>query len=89
MLDTCTVHFLDPKGNYSEVWPIGNDGIPKEIYSRFRDENGDLFAMTVYNAGTPKTSFITKDVYRAAKAQFDQFEQERPDALAELKKRGF
>lgn len=27
-----------------------------------------------------------KEIYLAAKAQFDQFERERPDALAELKK---
>jgi hypothetical protein len=88
MLESCTVHFLDPKGNYSEVLPIGNDGVPKEAYLRFRDENGDLFAMTIYDAGVPKTSFIAKDIYLAAKARFDQFERERPDALAELKKRG-
>lgn len=80
--------FPRPKGKLLRSIADRNDGVPKEIYLRFKDENGDLFAMTVYNAGMPKPSFIAKDIYLAAKAQFDQFERERPDALAELKKRG-
>jgi hypothetical protein len=26
--DACTVHFLDLKGNRSEIWPIGDEGVP-------------------------------------------------------------
>ena len=34
MTDACTVYFLDPIGNRTETWPIGEDGIPADTYAR-------------------------------------------------------
>ena len=48
MKDTCTVHFLDPKGNRSEIWPIGDEGVPTDVHEKFKDDKGDVYAIVVY-----------------------------------------
>ncbi|GLR95787.1 MULTISPECIES: hypothetical protein [Bradyrhizobium] len=71
---TCTVYVLDPMGNRTETWPIGNDGIPPEVYARLKDDRGNMYALTVYEAGEPQTSFLKKEIWKQAEAEFARIE---------------
>lgn len=52
------VHVLDPKGNYTTHWQIGED-IPAEVVEKFKNPaTNKLYALTVYEAGEPKTSVL-------------------------------
>ncbi len=70
MTDACTVHFLDPKGNRSEIWPIGDEGVPAHVHERFKDVKGHVYALVVYKNGEPETSFIKKEIWKQAEQQF-------------------
>ncbi len=52
------VHVLDPKGSYTAHWKIGED-IPVEVVEKFKNlATNKLYALTVYEAGRPKTSVL-------------------------------
>ncbi|MCC6206989.1 MAG: hypothetical protein IT488_02385 [Gammaproteobacteria bacterium] len=52
------VQVLDPKGSYTTHWKIGED-IPAEVVEKFKNpDTNKLYALTVYEAGEPKTSVL-------------------------------
>ncbi len=57
-VDVVEVHVLDPKGSYTTQWKIGED-IPVDVVLKFKNPatNG-IYALTVYEAGQPKTSVL-------------------------------
>ena len=60
-LQTVRVHILDPKGSHDADWVIGTD-ISEELVAKAKDPNsGELYALTVYGAGNPKTSLMPKE----------------------------
>jgi hypothetical protein len=79
--DACTVYFLDPMGNRTETWPIGEGGIPADTYARLKDHKGDMYALVVYEAGEPQTSFLKKEIWKQAEAQFAEIEEEASAGL--------
>jgi hypothetical protein len=85
--DACTVHFLDPMGSRTETWSIGDDGIPPDVYARFKDEQGNMYALTVFEAGEPQTSFLRKEIWKQAKAQFAQIDAGAAAGLREARKK--
>ena len=78
MKETCTVHLLDPYGDRSELWPIGDDGVPTDVYEKFKDDEGDVYAIVVYGDGEPETSFIKKQIWKQAEQQLAEIERDRP-----------
>jgi hypothetical protein len=81
------VYFLDPMGNRTETWPIGEDGIPADTYARLKDEKGNMYALTAYEAGEAQTSFLTKEIWKQAEAQFALIETEAAAELRDAKKK--
>lgn len=80
------VHVLDPNGNYSTFWTIGED-ISPEIVEKAKDKKtGAIYALTTYQAGKPQTHVLLKEKWLIAKAQFDAIEQESKDAMSEIRK---
>ena len=69
MKDACRVHFLDPEGNRSEIWPIGDEGIPADVHEKYKDDKGELYAIVVYKNGEPETSIIEKEIWKEAEQQ--------------------
>ena len=68
VLPLVQVHVLDPKGSYTTKWQVGKD-ISEEIASKAKDSvTGDLYAMTYYEAGEPKTVVLLKSRWLEAKA---------------------
>ena len=52
------VHVLDPKGSYTAHWKVGED-IPAVIVEEFKNPaTNRVYALTVYEAGEPKTSVL-------------------------------
>lgn len=80
------VHIIDPNGNYSTFWKIGED-ISPEIVQKAKDkETGALYALTTYQSGEHQTHVLLKEKWLIAKAQFDAIEQESKDATTEIRK---
>ncbi len=49
---------LDPKGSYIAHWKIGED-IPADVVEKFKNPaTNKIYALTVYEAGEPKTSVL-------------------------------
>jgi hypothetical protein len=70
LLESCTADIIDPKGDRTEEWLIGRD-IEKDVYNRFKDENGHIYIMIVYRAGVPDTNVLKKDAWLYAKKTMD------------------
>ncbi len=52
------LHVLDPNGSYTTHWEVGKD-IPAEVVEKFKNPaTNKLYAVTVYEAGEPKTSLL-------------------------------
>ena len=52
------VHVLDPNGSYTAHWKVGED-IPADIVEKFKNPaTNKVYALTVYEAGEPKTSVL-------------------------------
>lgn len=52
------VQVLDPKGSYTAHWKIGED-IPADVVEKFKNPaTNKIYALTVYEAGEPKTSVL-------------------------------
>ncbi len=70
-LQTLRVHMLDPKGNKTLEWILGED-VDLDTVKKCRDEEtGDLFAMTHYEKGQPVVSILKKDLWCEAKHSVD------------------
>jgi hypothetical protein len=62
------VHVLDPKGSYTAHWKIGED-IPADVVEKFQNPaTNKLYALTVYEAGHPKTSVLPHAKWLEVKA---------------------
>jgi hypothetical protein len=62
------VHVLDPKGSYTAHWKIGED-IPADVVEKFKNPaTNKLYALTVYEAGNPKTSVLLHAKWLEVKA---------------------
>lgn len=62
------VYVLDPKGNYTAHWKIGVD-IPVDVVEKFKNPaTNKLYALTVYEAGNPKTSVLPHAKWLEVKA---------------------
>ena len=68
---SCAVHVLDPKETsfHSENWNI-DEHIGVDTYEEFKDNKGDLYALTVYEMGEPRSSIIKKEIWEEAAHQF-------------------
>jgi len=64
--EACDVHILDPKGSREEQWLIGTD-IEKDVYDRFKDNNGHIYAFVVWEKGEPNMSIIKKEIWQQFK----------------------
>lgn len=78
LYDPIPFHVIDPIGsNDSETrhLRVGID-ISREQYQKQADPiTGDLYGLTVYENGMPKTSVISKQLWEQAKAQFEEMER--------------
>ncbi len=62
------VHVLDPKGSYAVHWKIGED-IPSDVVNKFKNPaTNKLYALTMYEAGNPKTIVLPHAKWLEAKA---------------------
>ena len=68
------VHMLDPMASQHyrvEYWTIGTD-IPPATVQQGRDPmTGDLYAITVYEAGKPRIQGLTRQLWEVARGQMD------------------
>lgn len=55
----CTVHIIDPWGNRTETWEIGKD-VTREVFEKFKDTSGNLYATVTYTAGEPDMRIVAK-----------------------------
>jgi hypothetical protein len=80
VMKACNAHILDPvKGQYTE-----NASIPEDVYNRFKDEKGDVYLLSAYDAGKPNTSLVEKQRWLQAAAAFAEIEQEAATATKEM-----
>ena len=62
------VQVLDPKGSYTAHWKIGED-IPADVVEKFKNPaTNKIYALTVYEAGEPKTSVLPHSKWLEIKA---------------------
>ena len=65
------VHLLGPGGCTVQHWVVGRD-LDLQTCEKFRDpETGDVYALTVFEQGKPKTYFLEKHLWDEAKAKMD------------------
>ena len=77
----CQVHILGVVVPYSvETWIIGSD-ISQEMYDRFKDENGHLYAVSYFKEGKPETSVTRKELWD--KHRRDTLPPPQPDSMEE------
>lgn len=68
MIEAVKVHVLDPHGSYSAHWQVGKQ-VSAETVAKQRDPaTGDLYAVTVYEAGKPRTVVLPKAHWLKTKA---------------------
>ncbi len=62
------VKVLDPKGSYEARWTVGAD-IPADVVEKFKKPaTNKIYALTVYEAGEPKTSVLPHSKWLEIKA---------------------
>lgn len=65
-----TAHILDPNAGYlTEEWAIGRH-VSEEMAARF-SEKGNVFVVVQYEAGNPKATLCSRQVWEEVKANFD------------------
>jgi len=65
------VHMLNPVGNTTQHWKIGQD-IDQAAVDKFRDpESGDIYAMTSFENGEPQVHLLKRDLWEAARQAMD------------------
>jgi hypothetical protein len=65
------VHVLSPGGCKVEHRVVGRD-VDAQTCEKFRDPTtGDVYALTVFEHGQPKTYFLAKHLWDEAKAKMD------------------
>jgi hypothetical protein len=74
-------HISDPmRGNHTENWVVGRD-LPREMYDEFKDENGDVYVMVVYEAGQPKMHLFKKENLEQLEEQINQEVDKSTEAI--------
>ena len=65
-----TAHILDPNTGYSkQTWTVGQQ-ISREAVEKL-SENGNIFVLVAYEAGTPKQTICRSDIWNMLKTQFE------------------
>lgn len=65
-------HISDPmRGDYTEIWKVGRD-LPRQTYDEFKDGNGDVYVMVVYEAGQPEMNLVKKEIWDQLEEQISQ-----------------
>jgi hypothetical protein len=68
-----TAHILDPNTGYSkQTWTVGQH-VPRETVEKL-SEDGNIFVVVAYEAGTPKQMICRRDIWNQTKAQFESIE---------------
>lgn len=68
-----TAHILDPNSGYSkQTWTVGQH-VPREAVEKL-SEDGNIFVVVVYEAGTPKQIICRRDVWNQTKVQFESID---------------
>jgi hypothetical protein len=71
---TVLFHVIGPNGSETRHLRVGVD-IPEAQYKKLADpKTGDLYGLTVYEDGTPKTTAIPKQLWEQAKVQFEEID---------------
>lgn len=66
------VHMLHPVDGYNVLhWVVGED-INKDTVDRFSNENGEIYAMTVFDSGEQKVVVVTKEIFDQGCEKFRQ-----------------
>jgi hypothetical protein len=61
------VHMLNPLGNTTQHWKIGQD-IDQAAVDKFRDpESGDIYGMTSFENGESQVHLLRRDLWEAAR----------------------
>jgi len=68
--DVCTAYILDPNGNRTEKWIIG-EHVSRETYDRLKDADGSLYIAICYEAGEPKSTVLKREIWEHAKGMLD------------------
>jgi hypothetical protein len=80
------VHILDPRGNYSTTWRIGED-VSAEVAQQARDvQSNALYAMVTLEDGKASTHVLKKHLWLRAKEQFDSIDRQGEEAMARTRK---
>lgn len=75
-----TAHILDPNTGYTQqTWTVGQD-VQQDVAEKF-SENGNLFVVVLYEAGTPKRIICRREVWNKTKAQHDQIDSAGQDSI--------
>lgn len=68
-----TAHILDPNtGYFKQTWAIGQH-VAREAVEKLA-EDGNIFIVVIYEAGTPKQMLCRSDVWNQTKAHFESIE---------------
>lgn len=66
------VHMLHPVDGYNVLhWVVGED-INKDTVDRFSNENGEIYAMTVFDSEEQKVVVVTKEIFDQGCEKFRQ-----------------
>ncbi len=70
--DVIEVHVLDPKGNYTTQWKIGEE-VSVELVDKFKNPaTNELYVLTVYEAGKPQMHIIFYTKWQEIKRMWEQ-----------------
>ncbi len=63
---TVRVHMMDPlTGPQIIYWTVGED-VSQEQVNKYKDEVGDIYALTAYEAGKPTVMILSKQYWKDA-----------------------
>jgi hypothetical protein len=66
------VHMLHPVDGYVILnWIVGED-ISDEIVRKFINDDGEIYALTVFKEGVPEVMVVRKDIFDQGYEQFTQ-----------------
>ena len=78
-----TAHILDPKIGYSkQTWRAGEQ-VPHETVEKFC-EDGNIFVIVYYEAGTPKQMICKRDMWNQIKAHFDSVDKASQASMRQI-----
>lgn len=78
-----TAHILDPKFGYSkQTWAVGQH-VSREAVEKL-SEDGSIFVVVAYEAGTPKQVICRRDIWDQTKEQFGYIEATGQASLRQI-----